>query len=94
MLLIVRIHGILMGKVKNDWQERDYVLKWFGKTENEAKVSINELRSGSRRQEVSGIRSLIAIGLVINHGVSLAEVARRVDVSTTAISKIIKRANP
>jgi hypothetical protein len=19
-----------MGKVKNDWQDRDYVLKWFG----------------------------------------------------------------
>jgi len=175
-----------MGKVKSEWQDRDYVLKWFGKTESDAKgeyrsyvkkgigqgrrpelvggglirslggwsavkalrraggrelsddrilgsgafveqilkeaegnviyqlpvkeqdrkiddfitklyknakVSIKELRSGSRRKEVSGVRSLIAIGLVKNHGVSLAEVARRVGVSTTAISKIIKRAN-
>jgi len=30
-------HGVLMGKIKNDWQDRDYVLKWFGKKEGEAK---------------------------------------------------------
>ena len=57
------------------------------------KVSIKELRSGSRRREVSGIRALIAIGLVKNHGVALAEVARRVGVSAAAASKIIKRAS-
>ena len=178
-------HGVLMGKVKNDWQDRDYVLKWFGRTESEAtdeyhnyvkkgidqgrrpelvggglirslggwsavkamrragdrelsddrilgsgefveqiikeakgkvkyqlpmkeqdqkidefisklcksaKVSIKELRSGNRRKEVSGVRFLIAVGLVRNHGVSFAEVARRVGVSTTAVSKILKRA--
>ena len=179
-------HGVLMGKVKNDWQDRDYVLKWFGNKEGEAKrayrnyvkkgidqgrrpelvggglirslggwsavkamrrsgdrelsddrilgsgefveqmikeaearikyqlpvkehhqkidefitklcknekVSIEELRSGSRRKEVSGIRAQIAIGLVKKHGVALAEVARRVGVSTSAVSKIIKRAS-
>jgi hypothetical protein len=26
-----------MGKIKNDWQDRDYVLKWFGKKEGEAR---------------------------------------------------------
>jgi predicted DNA-binding protein (UPF0251 family) len=57
-----------------------------------AKVSIMELRSGNRRKEVSGVRSLIAVGLVRNHGVSFAEVARRVGVSTAAVSKILKRA--
>ena len=40
------------------------------------KVSIKELRSGSRRKEVSGVRALIALGLVKKHGVALAEVAR------------------
>jgi REP element-mobilizing transposase RayT len=30
-------HSVLMGKVNNDWQDRDYVLKWFGKKEREAK---------------------------------------------------------
>jgi REP element-mobilizing transposase RayT len=179
-------HGVLTGRVENDWQDRDYVLKWFGRTESQAQaeyrnyvkkgieqgrrpelvggglirsqggwsavkalrragerelsderilgsgdfveqvlkeaegkvryqlpgkeqareidefitqlcqnenVSIKELKSGSRCKAVSGVRSMIAIGLVKDYGVSLAEVARRVGVSTTAISKIIKRAN-
>ncbi len=177
-------HGVLIGKVQSEWQDRDYVLRWFGQKQGEAirayrsyakkgidqgrrpelvggglirslggwsavkalrragdrelsddrilgsgefveqiikeaegkvkyqlpvkeqdrkiddlitklckntKVSKKELRSGSRCKEVSGVRSLIAIELVKKHGVSLAEVARRVGVSTTAISKIIKR---
>jgi REP element-mobilizing transposase RayT len=178
-------HGVLMGQIANDWQDRDYVLKWFGKRETAArtayrnyvkkaigegrrpelvggglirssggwsavkamrrsgerelsddrilgrgefveriikeaeakikfqlpagenrkiineymtkvckneKVSLDELKGGSRRKEVSGVRSRIAIELVRGHGVALAEVARRVGVSTSAISKIIKRA--
>ncbi|CAB1065960.1 hypothetical protein D1BOALGB6SA_10759 [Olavius sp. associated proteobacterium Delta 1] len=55
-------------------------------------MSIDELTGGSRRKEVSGVRNRIAIELVKGHGVALAEVARRVGVSTSAISKIIKRA--
>jgi transcriptional regulator with XRE-family HTH domain len=55
-------------------------------------VSIEELKGGSRRMEISRVRALIAIGLVKKQGVALAEVARRLGVSTTAISKIIKRA--
>ena len=177
-------HGVLMGKIKNDWQDRDYVLKWFGKKEGEArtayreyvkkgmgegrrpelvggglirsqggwsavkamrrsgerelsddrilgngefveriikeaeakiryqlpvrehnekidqfiakickgeKVSIKELKGGSRRKEVSRVRGRIAIGPVKEHGVGLAEVARRPGVSTSAISKILGR---
>jgi len=179
-------HGALMGIIENEWQDRDYVLSWFGQKESEAqevyrtyvqkginegrrpelvggglirslggwsavkamrrsgdrelsderilgsgefveriikeaeariryqlpvkeahqktdkfiadrckkeKVSIEELRSGSRRKEVSEVRARIAIGLVKTHGVALAEVARRVGVSTSAVSKIIKRAS-
>jgi len=177
-------HAVLMGNIKNEWQDRDYVLKWFGKKEGEAikdyrnyinkgiekgprpelvggglirslggwsavkamrragdgelsddrilgsgqfveriikeaegkikyqlpdkehlqkinefitkvcreeKVSIKELKAGSRRKEASRARALIAIGLVKTHGVALAEVARQLGVSTSAISKIIKR---
>jgi len=62
----------------------------MGKIQNE-KVSIEELRSGSRRKEVSGVWAMIAIGLVKKQGVALAEVARRVGVSTAAVSKIIRR---
>ena len=177
-------HGVLMGKITNDWQDRDYVLKWFGKKEGEAKnayrnyvkkaigqgrrseliggglirsqggwsavkamhrsgerelsddrilgngefveriikeaeakikfqlpvseqnekidefiaklckdekVSVEELKGGSRRKEVSRVRGRIAIGPVKEHGVGLAEVARRLGVSTSAISKILGR---
>jgi REP element-mobilizing transposase RayT len=177
-------HGVLMGKIKNDWQDRDYVLKWFGKKEGEArnayrnyvkkgigegrrpelvggglirsqggwsavkamrrsggrelsderilgngefverilkeadakiryqlpvkehnekidewiakickdeKVFLEELTGGSRRKEVSRVRGQIAIGLVKEHGIALAEVARRIGVCTSAISKIIRR---
>jgi hypothetical protein len=179
-------HSIIVGKRKNEWQNRDYVLKWFGKKEGEAKkkyciylrkgiekgrrpelvggglirsyggwsvvkamrrsgnrelsdsrilgesefvqriireaetrvkrqlpfekeqqkideflakmcrkekVSIEELKAGSRRKEVSRARSLITIGLVKTHGLSLAEVARTVGVTTSAVSKTVKRAN-
>jgi len=55
-------------------------------------VSIEELKGGSRRKKVSRVRGRIAIGLVKEHGVALAEVARRLGVSTSAISKIIRRA--
>ncbi|MFC1869320.1 hypothetical protein ACFL0H_14470 [Thermodesulfobacteriota bacterium] len=54
-------------------------------------ISVKELRSGSRRNEVSAVRVGIAIELVKEYGVSLAEVARQVGVSTSAISKIINR---
>jgi REP element-mobilizing transposase RayT len=30
-------HSVLMGRVKNDWQDRDYVLRWFGSKEDDAK---------------------------------------------------------
>jgi REP element-mobilizing transposase RayT len=179
-------HSVTIGKVKNDWQDRDYVLKWFGKKEGEAKkyyrdyvkkgidkgrrpelvggglirslggwsavktmrrsgdrewsddrilgsgefveqiikeaeakmryqfpikedpkkidefiaricknekLSTEEIKAGGRRRAVSKVRAQIAIGLVKTHGVSLAEVARQLGVTTSAISRIITRAN-
>ena len=179
-------HGVLMGKVENEWQDRDYVLKWFGKTESQAKreyrayvkkgidqgrrpelvggglirslggwsavkalrrsgdrelsderilgggefveqiikeaegkircqfpmnelpdkinefivkvcqnenVSIEELKAGGRRRQVSKVRAQIAIGLVRTYGVPLAEVARQLGVTTPAVSKIISGKN-
>ena len=178
-------HGVIVGKIQYNWQNRDEVLKWFGKKQGEAKnayrnyvkkgiakgrrpelvggglirslggwsavkalrrsgdrelsdgrilgsgefveriikeaetqikyqlpllehhhkidefiteicqaenVSIEELKGGSRRKEISRVRAGIAIGLVKTQGVALAEVARQLGVSATSISKIIKRA--
>jgi len=177
-------HGVVMGKIENEWQDRGYVLKWFGQKEAAAKkayrsyvqkgidegrrpelvggglirslggwsavkamrragdrelsddrilgsgefvervikeahakiryqlpvkehhqkidefisqicknekVSVEELKAGSRRKDASGVRARIAVGLVKTQGVALAEVARQLGVSTSAISKIIKR---
>jgi putative transposase len=179
-------HGVIMGKIKNEWHDRDYVLKWFGKKEGEAKknyrqyvkkgidkgrrpelvggglirslggwsavkalrrsgdrelsddrilgsgefvertikeahanvryqfsvneqtgkideyiaqvckkekVSIAEIKAGGRRRKASRVRARIAIGLVKSHGVSLAEVARQLGVTTSAVSRIISRAD-
>ena len=58
----------------------------------DANISPEELKAGSRRTEISCVRAQIAIGLVKTHGVALAETARQLGVSTSAISKIIKRA--
>jgi hypothetical protein len=53
-------------------------------------VSLTELRSGSRRGKLSGVRAEIARKLVEDHGVTVADVARQVGVSTSAISKSLR----
>ena len=75
--------------VKEHHQKIDDYIADLCRSEN---VSIAELKAGGRRNEVSAVRARIALGLVKNHGVSLAEVARRVGVTTSGISKILKRA--
>jgi len=30
-------HSAILGRLKNDWQDKEYVLKWFGEKEGEAK---------------------------------------------------------
>ena len=179
-------HSVLMGRVKNDWQDRDYVLKWFGSKEGEAKrayrrfvkmgidqghrsdltggglirsqggwsavnalrrlgvreksderilgsgefveqliqqsdlarkeqfsvhkrrqrtvsyihkickkenISVEALKSGSRCQKVSAIRSQLARKLVEEWGVSLTEAGRHLGVSPSAIAKTLYRLN-
>ena len=179
-------HSVLMGRVKNDWQDRDYVLEWFGSKEGEAKrayrrfvkmgidqghrsdliggglirsqggwsavnalrrlgvreksderilgsgefveqliqqsdlarkeqfsvhkrrqrivsyihrickkenISVEALKSGSRRQKVSAIRSQLAKKLVEEWGVSLTEAGRHLGVSPSAIAKTLYRLN-
>ncbi|MBC8394741.1 MAG: transposase [Deltaproteobacteria bacterium] len=52
-------HSVLMGRVKNNWQDRDYVLKWFGSKEYEAKRTYGEfvkkgIEQGRRPDLVGG----------------------------------------
>ena len=173
-------HAVLLGEVVGSWQEREWVLSWFGKTANSAKkayrefvaaglgqerrpdlvgggqvrsgggwsvvrgrsrqktgdgrilggevfvdtvlreaeerirrqlavrrnqsgiteaieqvcrqagVSVRELRAGSRRRQASKIRALLAQRLVSEFGLPLAEVARQLGVSISAIAKSLK----
>lgn len=51
-------HGVLMGRIKNDWQDRDYVLSWFGKREREGRRAyreyMKERTAQGRRPELMG----------------------------------------
>lgn len=54
-------------------------------------IGLEALQSGSRLRVVSKLRSEIAVLLVKEYGLSLAESARLLGVSTSAIAKIITR---
>jgi len=177
-------HSVIMGRKKREWQDRNYVLLWFGKRETDAKkayrhyvrerieegrredlvggglirtlggwsqvlslrkssdkilsderilgsgefveriiaeadsrikyqisinerriiagnkiheickkegVNIEELKGGSRRGKIPQVRAQLALDLVENSGLTLAETGRQLGVSTSAISKILLR---
>lgn len=177
-------HSVIMNRRKNDWQDREYVLRWFGKREGEAKrlyrayvkkgiklgkrpeltggglirsmggwsvvkamrksgvkeagderilgsgdfaskliekaegkvkhqlqpedlekkinqeitrhcrkekISPDLLRSGSRVSPLPKLRKAIALTLVKKYGVSLAETARRLGISTSGVAQIVRR---
>jgi hypothetical protein len=55
------------------------------------KIELEEVRMGSRRAEIPRVRSEAAQRLVKELGMGLAEAARLLGVSTSAISKILMR---
>ena len=55
------------------------------------KISVEMLRSGSRRSPLPNLRKKLAVKLVTQYGVSLAETARQLGVSTSGIAQILKR---
>ena len=55
------------------------------------KVSVEALKSGSRRQKVSMVRSQLAKKLVEEWGFSLTETGRHLGVSPSAIAKTLYR---
>jgi len=54
-------------------------------------VNTEELKGGSRRAHISDLRKRLAMELISEHGLTLAETARQLGVSTPAISKIMIR---
>ena len=55
-------------------------------------ISVSELKGGSRRGTIPQVRAEIVNCLVDRYGLPLAEVARHVGVSTSAVSKTLTRA--
>lgn len=70
-------HSVILGRSNNDWQDRKYVLKWFGKKIGEAKRSYRQfVRDGIEE----GHRSdLIGGGLIRSQGgwVAVKEMRRQ-----------------
>jgi DNA invertase Pin-like site-specific DNA recombinase len=58
---------------------------------SEKGVNVGEVRMGSRRGQIPDVRAEIVEKLVKESGAPLAEVARAVGVSTSAVSKILGR---
>jgi hypothetical protein len=55
------------------------------------KIGLQELQMGSRRSGIPRVRSRIAERLIKELGIPLAEVARLLGISTSAVSKILQR---
>ena len=56
-----------------------------------AGITLDELAAGSRRGMIPKLRASLARELVTRLGLSLAEVARRLGVTTSAISRAVRR---
>jgi DNA-binding MarR family transcriptional regulator len=54
-------------------------------------MSLNELKGGGRRRKVSALRATIARRGLDELGLSMAEIARHVGVTTSSIAKAIAR---
>ena len=55
-------------------------------------VGLEELRMGSRRRRIAAVRTRLAVDLVTRLGLSLADAARQLGVSTSGIAKALARA--
>ena len=59
-------HCVILGRLKNDWQDKEYVLKWFGEKASEAKRAYRQFVKDGVEQ---GHRSdLIGGGLIRSQG--------------------------
>jgi len=81
-------------KVKYQFTESErsrHVEKYISTICKKENITIKELKSGSRRQHIPRTRILIAKHIVKNYGVTFAEAARHLGVSTSAVSKMLNK---
>ena len=57
----------------------------------EARISPVELQQGSRRRRIAAVRGALAVQLVTEVGLSLADAARQLGISTSGIAKAVAR---
>ncbi len=72
-------------------ERKKIIEKIISEQSRKGEVSVAELRFGSRHGRVSEVRARIALMLIEEHGVPMAEIARHLGVSTSAISRIYSR---
>ena len=81
-------HSVLMGRVNNDWQDRDYVLKWFGSKEGEAKRAYRQFVKKGIDQ--GRCPDLVGGGLIRSQGGwSSVKVMRRLGVREKSDERIL-----
>ena len=80
----------LMKKHRISSQDREETVRKTIKTACKEKgILINALQNGSRMRNISHVRKTLAMKLVNEYGLTLAETARQLGVSTTAVAKIV-----
>jgi putative transposase len=57
-------HSVIMGRKSHEWQDRDYVLSWFGRQEAEARKAYRKyvaeaIDDGRRPELVGGVSSQV-----------------------------------
>ncbi|MBM4309922.1 MAG: hypothetical protein FJ119_03100 [Deltaproteobacteria bacterium] len=73
--------------------DRGHLQKVIRRFCKDNKLTEEDICSGSRRREISQARGRLALQLVREHGVSFAECARQLYVTTSAIAKVVTRNN-
>ena len=68
---------MLVGKKKRSWQDRDYVLRYFGQTEREAKT-----------EYVSYVSCYLAVRRL---GIACRTVAKELNISPSGVSRSVER---
>ena len=67
------------------------IIKIIEEESQRRRISLNELKGGSRRSKVSTLRATIAKRGLDELGLSMAEIARHVGVTTSSIAKAVAR---
>lgn len=77
----------------SDHERRQRTVSYVHKICKKENISVEALKSGSRRQKISAVRSQLAREFVEEWGISLTETGRHPGVSPSAIAKTLYRSD-